>query len=126
MKRKINILGAILGLTAVLLGAFGAHGLKEFLSVESLNSFETGVRYQIYHAFLLFCIAGVFKLSKTVKRILFWLLLSGIILFSGSIYLLATQTWTGVDFSSIAIFTPIGGTLLIISWIILCYHFMKR
>ncbi|SHJ14637.1 Uncharacterized membrane protein YgdD, TMEM256/DUF423 family [Mesonia phycicola] len=125
MQRKLLILGSILGFLAVILGAFGAHGLKQFLSAESLVSFETGVRYQFYHAFLSMLIANTSIFSSKTKNIVFWLLLLGVILFSGSIYLLTTSTLTGVSFKSFAFLTPIGGVFLISAWFVLLFNLLK-
>lgn len=126
MNRKLLILGSVLGAIAVLLGAFGAHGLKSLVDAEAQNSFETGVRYQMYHAFLALLLGGILDTSERQKRIVFYLILIGVILFSGSIYLLATQEITHIDFSKIALLTPLGGALLIICWISLIYSFLKR
>ena len=126
MNRKLLILGSIFGGTAVLLGAFGAHGLQKLVNASAIASFETGVRYQMYHALLLLLLGGILSCSEKRKKILFYLLLIGVFMFSGSIYLLATQEATKIDFTSIALFTPLGGTLLIISWGILLYTFIKR
>ena len=125
MKRTLLITGSILGLTAVILGAFGAHGLKESLSAESINSFETGVRYQMYHAFLLLLVGSALPLSSKSLKTVFYLVLSGTILFSGSIYLLTTKAITGIDITSIAFITPIGGALLISAWAVILYYFIK-
>ncbi|WP_405199777.1 DUF423 domain-containing protein [Christiangramia sp. LLG6405-1] len=122
-NRKFLVTGAIFGLIAVILGAFAAHGLKETLSEDSLNSFETGVRFQMYHAFLML-ILGIIITEKD-NKLLFYLFLLGTILFSGSIYLLSTTAVTGVDFSAIALVTPIGGGLLIVGWFLLVLKFIK-
>ncbi len=125
MNRKLLILGSIFGGTAVLLGAFGAHGLEKLIDTSAIASFETGVRYQMYHALLLLLLGGILSCSEKRKKILFYLLLLGVFLFSGSIYLLATQEATKIDCTAIALLTPLGGTLLIISWGILLYTFIK-
>ena len=125
MKRKILITGSILGLTAVILGAFGAHGLKDSLTAEALNSFETGVRYQMYHSFLLLIVSSVLPLNTKSLNTIFYLVISGIILFSGSIYLLSTKALTGMDISAFAWITPIGGALLISAWISITYSLIK-
>nr|AOE09071.1 membrane protein [uncultured bacterium] len=125
MKRKILITGSILGLTAVILGAFGAHGLKDSLTVEALNSFETGVRYQMYHSFLLLFVSSILPLNTKSLNTIFYLVISGIILFSGSIYLLSTKALTGIDISAFAWITPIGGALLISAWISITYSLIK-
>jgi uncharacterized membrane protein YgdD (TMEM256/DUF423 family) len=126
MDKKILSTGTILGMIAIILGAFGAHALKKVLSIEQLNTFETGVRYQMYHAlFLLF--VGILKdLSPKTKKTIYNLVLSGVILFSGSIYLLATNNLTSFDFSIIGFVTPIGGLLLILAWGILLINFLKK
>lgn len=125
MDRRFLIAGAFFGLLAVVLGAFAAHGLKGLISENSLNSFETGVRFQMYHAFLLLII-GSFKnyIFRAINWI-FYLLCLGIILFSGSIYLLSTNGLSFFDFTSIALVTPLGGSLLIIAWFILLLNFLK-
>jgi len=125
MQRTLLITGALLGLTAVILGAFGAHGLKESLSPEAIDSFETGVRYQMYHAFLLLLAGTALPLSQKAQKISFYLILIGVILFSGSIYLLTTKPITGIDISAIAWITPIVGALLISAWIVITYNFIK-
>ena len=119
------IIGSILGLLAVVLGAFGAHGLKESLTPEALNSFKTGVRYQMYHALLMLVAATSFSLPEKALKVLFYLLLSGILLFSGSIYLLTTRPLTDIDISAIAWVTPIGGALLIAGWALLVFNFIR-
>lgn len=125
MNKKIVITACIFGLLSVILGAFGAHGLKSIISVESLQSFETGVRYQMYHALLLLFIGSTSYLTLKIKNRIFYLILIGIILFSGSIYGLATNELTSFDFKTIAVITPVGGLLLILSWIALLLGFVK-
>lgn len=125
MERKINKVAALMGMTAIILGAFGAHALKKELSAEQLNAFETGVKYQMYHAlFLLFLALNTFLNEKAKKRV-FQLVIFGVFFFSGSIYLLTTKAITGVDFKFIGIVTPIGGALLIGAWSILFWNLWK-
>ncbi|MGB2685105.1 MAG: DUF423 domain-containing protein [Olleya sp.] len=125
MNKKLLLLGTILGLLSVVLGAFGAHGLKALVSAEAVQSYETGVRYQMYHALLLLVVGSHNLVSSKSKTIIFYLVLSGIILFSGSIYGLATNTLTTFNFKLIAFVTPIGGLLLILSWVILLINILK-
>ena len=125
MRKKILYTAAILGCLAVILGAFGAHGLKNTLNSDQIVSFETGVRYQMYHALLLLFLGSTAFVLPKMQKLIFIFILWGTILFSGSIYLLATNDLTGVDFTSIAFITPIGGTLLIIGWIILTVSFFR-
>ena len=109
MNNKVWILGAFLGGLSVVLGAFGAHGLKNSISLESLQVFETGVRYQMYHAFFLLIIGSTKIIDDKTKNILFYLILFGVLFFSGSLYGLATNSLTSFDFKSIGFITPIGG-----------------
>ena len=125
MNKKILIIASILGMLSVVFGAFGAHGLKALISVESLQSFETGVRYQMYHALLLLFVGISSFISTKNKKIIFYLILIGIIFFSGSIYGLATNELTSFDFKTIALITPIGGLLLILSWAVLLISVIK-
>jgi uncharacterized membrane protein YgdD (TMEM256/DUF423 family) len=125
MERKITSVAAFMGMTAIILGAFGAHALKKQLSIEQLGSFETGVKYQMYHAlFLLFLGMNTF-LNEKVKKAVFQLVIFGVFFFSGSIYLLTTKAITGVDFKFIGIVTPIGGAFLIVGWSILLWNIWK-
>ena len=116
MDKKIISTGAILGMLAIILGAFGAHALKKILAIEQLTTFETGVKYQMYHAlFLLFI--GLSSLSQKAKKTIYFLVVLGVIFFSGSISLLATNGhFIPFDFKTIGFVTPIGGLLLISAW----------
>lgn len=126
MNKYILSLGAFLGLTAVILGAFGAHGLKELVEPEQLITFETGVRYQMYHALFLLVIGSTTSVNTKIKQVVFFLVLFGVLLFSGSIYGLATNNLTAFNFKAIGLITPIGGLLLIISWLLLLINFLKN
>jgi uncharacterized membrane protein YgdD (TMEM256/DUF423 family) len=123
MKKKMLLLGAIFGISAIILGAFGAHALKKILSTEQLITFETGVRYQMYHALFLLFVGTISGLSQKVEKIIYYLTLFGIILFSGSIYLLATNP---AVFRVIGILTPIGGVLLILAWSVFLLAVLKK
>ncbi len=116
---RFFLTGVVFGLLGVIIGAFATHGLAPKLELQSISSFETGVRYQIYHALLLLFLSVLPIQKSHSKTAVYYLLLFGILLFSGSIYLLSTNTLTSVDFSTIALTTPIGGSLLIFAWIIL-------
>jgi uncharacterized membrane protein YgdD (TMEM256/DUF423 family) len=126
MGKKIISTAAILGMIAIVLGAFGAHALKKVLSLEQLNTFETGVKYQMYHALFLLFVGSSQFVSEKAKKIILNLVVVGVILFSGSIYLLATNDLTSFDFRTIGFLTPIGGLLLIIAWFWLFIDFMKK
>jgi uncharacterized membrane protein YgdD (TMEM256/DUF423 family) len=126
MDKKIISTAAIFGMLAIILGAFGAHALKKVLSIDELATFEIGVKYQMYHAlFLLFI--GLSSLSEKAKKTIYYLVVIGVIFFSGSIYLLATNGhFIPFDFKTIGFITPIGGLLLILSWGVLLVHFLKK
>jgi uncharacterized membrane protein YgdD (TMEM256/DUF423 family) len=125
MNKRILIWAAIFAIIAIVFGAFGAHKLKELLTPQSLSSFETGVRYQMYHVFLLLFLGLYDGISDTAKKSIFYVVIIGVIFFSGSIYLLSTSCITGVDFSPIGIVTPIGGVLLIAGWALLLRSFIN-
>ncbi|MDR6299460.1 DUF423 domain-containing protein [Mesonia maritima] len=125
MHQKLLILGSVSGFIAIILGAFGSHGLAQLINEKSINTFEVGVRYQFYHA-LFALLLGSFKfLTTKAKNILFYLLLSGTILFSGSIYFLSTNALSSFDFKTIGFLTPIGGFLLIFAWFLLIVKVAK-
>jgi len=125
MNKKILIAASILGLLSVVFGAFGAHGLKGLISAEAIQTFETGVRYQMYHAILLLFIGSTSMVQQKTKGRIFYLIIFGVLLFSGSIYGLSTNNLTGFDFKTIGFITPIGGLLLITSWMLLLISFVK-
>lgn len=126
MEKKIIITASILGFLAIILGAFGANALKKVLQTEQLNSFEIGVRYQMYHALFLLLIANIQILALKEKMIIFYLALVGVIFFSGSIYLLSTSAITGIKAKFLGPITPIGGMFLIASWGYLLYAFIVK
>lgn len=126
MSQKIVLTALLIGALAIVLGAFGAHGLKKFLTVEQLNSFEIGVRYQMYHALFLLFVSQTNYITDKQKLVVFVLTLLGILLFSGSIYLLATSTITNIKAKFIGPITPLGGLLLISSWIYLFYCIIAK
>ena len=125
MDRNLLLSGAFFGMLAIILGAFAAHGLKSVLHSESLIVFETGVKYQMYSALYMLIVGGLPMVSEKVKKWCLYLTVPGLLLFSGSIYLLATNTLTAFDFTVIGPVTPIGGTLLIAAWIVLLISFFK-
>lgn len=118
-NKTIIITGAVLGLVAILLGAFGAHGLEKLVPPDQIDSFATGTRYQMYHAIFCLFLANITLLSERSKKRIFSLILSGVVLFSGSIYLLVIDEIFGISLSSIGFITPLGGLLLILGWFIL-------
>ena len=126
MNKTILIWGLILGVLGIVLGAFAAHGLEKLIDKDAIETFETGVRYQMYHAFFLMLLGFTNPISeKYAKRILILVLL-GVLFFSFSIYGLATNSLTSFDFKSIAFITPVGGLLLISAWITLLIYCVKN
>lgn len=126
MERKIISTAALLGMIAIVLGAFGAHALKKVLSLDELNTFETGVKYQMYHGLFLLFVGLSQSISEKTKRTIYYLVLFGVVFFSGSIYLLATNSLSNFDFKVIGFITPAGGLLLIIAWFLLFLNFVKK
>ena len=126
MDKKTISTGAIFGMIAIILGAFGAHALKNVLTIEALSTFETGVKYQMYHALFLLFIGTLDELSQKAKKIIYNLVVFGVLFFSGSIYLLATNSLTSFDFKVIGFMTPVGGLLLILAWAVLFFNFIKK
>lgn len=123
MEKKFLAWSFLLGGLAVIIGAFGAHALKQVLSTEQLQSFETGIRYQMYHALLLIVLAKFPQLSS--KLILNGLVI-GIFLFSFSIYLLNLRHYLNMEFLSVlGPITPIGGLFLIGSWALLFFKAIR-
>ena len=121
MKRILTI-AAVSGMTAVMLGAFGAHALKKVISPEMLEVFKTGVQYQFYHTFALLAVGILmfFGESKALK----WsanMFLTGILLFSGSLYAL-----TLTNIKMLGVITPFGGVAFIAGWVLLVVHLRKQ
>lgn len=125
MNKKLLITGLILGILAIILGAFAAHGLETLVDADSINSFETGVRYQMYHAFLLLILGSTSFVSDKVKSRLLILIILGVVFFSFSIYGLATNDLTSFNFKTIGFITPIGGIILILAWLLMLINILK-
>jgi uncharacterized membrane protein YgdD (TMEM256/DUF423 family) len=133
MNKKLLIAGTILGITGIILGAFAAHGLEKIVDSDSvrlvndeaIKSFETGVRYQMYHAFLLLILGSTSFIGLKFKKIIFYFIIIGVILFSGSIYGLSTNAISSFNFKIIAILTPLGGLSLIIAWLLMLIGILK-
>jgi len=119
MNKNILIKAGILGMIAVVFGAFGAHALKQILTPEQLESFQTGIRYQLIHAVvLLFLFLIIEKHQSKQLRVASHLIFNGVILFSSSIYVLTLKNMLGIEILKFAgPITPIGGLLLILGWI---------
>lgn len=118
--RRFLLITAILGATAVILGAFGAHILKKILAPEEVLIFETGVRYQFYHTLALGMVAITSRyLHKRWTSVAGWLFIAGIAFFSGSLYLLALLDAFELQSlrSILGPMTPLGGILFILGWL---------
>jgi uncharacterized membrane protein YgdD (TMEM256/DUF423 family) len=126
MNRQIIITASIFGLTAVVLGAFGAHALKALLSPTDLDAWKTAVSYQFYHTLALLFLSGFSKYRSRSIRFSYWAFSAGIILFSGSIYLLSFRAISGVNLSFLGPVTPVGGLLLILGWLFLLFAALKN
>jgi uncharacterized membrane protein YgdD (TMEM256/DUF423 family) len=120
---KNIIITCFLGLSAVILGAFGAHALKEILTAEQLLSFETAVRYQMYHAIVLLFVNVFEGFSAKQKNVISIMFFMGVLFFSGSIYLIQL---TSITAKSIWFVTPLGGFFFIIGWVSMMVIFMKK
>lgn len=126
MKTFTLVFGAVYGLISVILGAFGAHALKKIISVERLTSFETGVRYQMYSALFLLIVGYILKFETPSEKWISILMVAGTFLFSATIYLLAFSEVAAIPTKIIGPITPLGGLLMIISWAMLIFYFIKN
>ena len=126
MKKSAAIWGSIFGFLAVLLGAFASHLLKNYLSPILLDSFEIGIRYQIYHAFFLLFLSTQNFLKNSKFKWIKYLTVVGILLFSGSIYILALKDLISWDTKFFVFLTPLGGTCLLLAWFILIINLVKN
>ncbi|KQM50142.1 DUF423 domain-containing protein [Chryseobacterium sp. Leaf201] len=126
MKTITLVFGAVYGMLSVILGAFGAHALKKILSVERLESFETGVRYQMYAAFFLLIVGYILKFDTSSQKWISILMIAGTVLFSFSIYFLSLQDYLGANLKFLGPVTPLGGLFMILSWGMLIFYFAKN
>ena len=124
MDKMYAILGAIFICLAIILGAFGAHGLKGIFTIDELSSFEVGVRYQMYHGIIMLILGlNAKQISLSLYCLLGFTL--GTVLFSCSIYALCADRSLGIDLSFLGPVTPIGGGVLILTWIYLIIQIVK-
>lgn len=115
--KKIAVTAAFLGAITIAIGAFGAHGLENLVDADAIASFGTGVRYQMYHVLALLILGFATVVPKKTRKWVFWSFILGIILFSGSIYVLSLKSVLSFDVSFLGPVTPIGGLLLIFGWL---------
>ena len=118
MNKKILLTATIFGIFAIILGAFGAHALKKILSIDQLSSFETGVKYLMYHSLFLLFLGTTNFITETSKKVIYYLMFLGNLTFSGSIFLLSTMPISDINFKPIGFITPIGGLLLLSAWLL--------
>jgi uncharacterized membrane protein YgdD (TMEM256/DUF423 family) len=116
MNKKIVVTGAVLILIGIILGALGAHSLKKVVDASQVLSFETGVRYQIYHGFALIILGATADRLLINSKWVIRLMIIGVSVFSLSIYLLVMQGPMGVSLKFLGPITPIGGLLMILGW----------
>ena len=122
--KNILATGAFIMAATIMIGAFGAHGLKEILDPGALATFEVGVRYQTYHALAILGLGLAGAIPNNLRKKVFWFFVFGILLFSGSIYLLSLDSILPFESSGIGFVTPLGGLMFIIGWILLGYKLL--
>jgi len=125
MNKKIAVTGVVLISVSIILGAFGAHPLKEILSSKQMASYDVGIRYQMYHGLgLLLLGLNANKIKQSLNAV-YWLLLLGTLFFSGSIYFLSLQDILSVKLNFLGPVTPLGGVFMIAGWILLIIKMTK-
>lgn len=118
MNKRIILFGAFFGLTAVILGAFGAHGLEGKISDKHIDTWRTAVDYQFYHTLALLFLATFSRAKNAFIRLSYISFILGILLFSGSLYLISTHSLTQIgSLSVLGPITPIGGLCFIVGWV---------
>lgn len=125
MKQTVLVFGAIFGAIAVALGALGAHALKKVLSEAQLQSFEVGVKYQMYHALVLLVIGFFFAFETRLQHLMGWSFIAGTLLFSFSIYFLSMSSLMGANLKFLGPVTPLGGLLMILGWCLLLVQVLR-
>jgi len=117
MNKRIILTAAFFGMIAVVLGAFGAHGLSGRINEQGLDNWHTAVNYQFYHTFALLFLATFSRAKNTLINLSYFSFTIGILFFSGSLYLLSTRELTGINAVHVlGPITPLGGIALIIGW----------
>ncbi len=124
MKELVLICATIFGALAIIFGAFGAHSLKKILSLDQLASFETGVKYQMYHAIVLLVLGLQLNFDKSLEMYAAYSFIVGTVLFSFSIFGLCISSAKGKKLTFLGPITPIGGLCLTLGWVFLLICFM--
>jgi len=120
---KVNLaIAALIGAITIVLGAFGAHALQDTLTTDGLKSFETAVRYQMYHVIVLLFVNSYQDFTLKTKNIVSYLFFAGILFFSGSIYAITL----GINPKSIWFITPLGGLFFILGWLKMGISYFKK
>lgn len=126
LHKKTVLTACILAALCIAIGAFGAHGLKQIVSQDSLAIYETGTHYHMYHALALLVLGCLPQISAKTRTAVYWFFLLGIIFFSGSLYLLALKEVLPFSVSFLGPITPLGGLLFILGWLRLGYGVVKK
>lgn len=121
-----QVIGAFFGMTAIVFGAFGAHALKKIMTAEQLSSFETGVKYQMYHALVLLMLSFNRNLDTSLEKYMIYCFVLGTFLFSFSIYGLCISGAKGRKWRFLGPVTPLGGLFLVAGWAMLLYSFIQN
>lgn len=124
MNENAIIIGGIFGFSAILLGAFGAHLLKKKLNLQQLQSFETGVKYQMYHAIVLLILGFQLPITSTINNYIVYAFIIGTVLFSFSIYALVLLSANNKKLKFLGPITPLGGLFLALGWGLLVYKYI--
>jgi uncharacterized membrane protein YgdD (TMEM256/DUF423 family) len=125
MKQIVLISATIYGGLSVILGALGAHALKKVLSEAQLQSFEVGVKYQMYHAIVLLVLGFFLSFDTRLQTYMGWSFIGGTFLFSFSIYFLSLQSVLGANLKFLGPVTPLGGLLMIVGWCLLLIQVIR-
>lgn len=123
MNQFALIFASIFGATGIILGAFGAHLLKKKLTTDQLQSFETGVKYQIYHAVMLLILGFQLTFNSSIDTYIISAFIVGVFLFSFSIYGLVISSARNKKLKFLGPITPLGGLCLVLGWVLLIFKF---
>ena len=126
MNQFTLIFAAIFGMLAIIFGAFGAHALKKILNNDQQKSFETGVKYQMYHAIVLLIFGFQLEFLKPIESYIIYCFIFGTILFSFSIYGLVISSAKNKKMRFLGPITPLGGLLLTIGWVMFLYNIISN
>lgn len=125
IHKNTVLTACILAALGIAIGAFGAHGVKNLVSEQSLAVYVTGTHYHMYHALALLGLGIIPQISTKTRKSVYWFFLSGIIFFSGSLYLLAFKELLLFNTSILGPVTPLGGLFFILGWLRLAYGVIK-